>query len=388
MSYAQRFEDLYLLRCFGHRSDGFYVDIGSGHPVHDNVSFAFYLEGWRGVTVEPNPKLAHLTRAVRPRDRHVEALVGAAPGSAVFHLVEHLHGLSTTIEEHARAAQARFGKRTEAITATVITLRDLSERHVPSTFEFLKVDVEGAERDVLLGGDWRGFRPKVAVVEALAPYTLTPAWEGWEPFLRQCGYRHVWFDSLNRYYLAEEASDLAPCFEQAPGSFDDALQFRNLAPALGDERHPDHRLATLIAGADMATHPVVGALGPEPLSAAFAAATLARHCRGKKTSIKAVLLDQRVVAGLGNIYADEVLFRARLHPERPAGSLSPQETEDLWHAVRAVLGEARGIELEDALVGDVREVEGAVRAEGGALGEGPLAPDLHDARSRAGAAGA
>ncbi len=55
ISYAQRFEDIYLMRCFGSRSDGFYIDIGSGHPVYDNVSFAFYLEGWHGVTVEPNP---------------------------------------------------------------------------------------------------------------------------------------------------------------------------------------------------------------------------------------------------------------------------------------------------------------------------------------------
>ena len=78
----------------------------------------------------------------------------------------------------------------------------------------------------------------------------------------------------------------------------------------------------LIAGADMATHPVVGALGPEPLSAAFAAATLARHCRGKKTSIKAVLLDQRVVAGLGNIYVSEALHRARLSPRRRASTIA------------------------------------------------------------------
>ena len=55
ISYAQRFEDLYLMRCFGGRAEGFYIDIGSGHPVYDNMSFAFYLKGWNGVTVEPNP---------------------------------------------------------------------------------------------------------------------------------------------------------------------------------------------------------------------------------------------------------------------------------------------------------------------------------------------
>ena len=238
ISYAQRFEDLHLLRCFGERSDGFYIDIGSGHPVYDNSSLLFYLRGWHGVTVEPNPALARLTRAVRTRDRHIEALVGASAGSATFYLVDDYHGLSTMIEDYARSALREFAKTSQAL-------------------DFLKVDVEGAEADVLLNGDWGRFRPRVIVVEALAPYTLMPAWESWEPFLTGHGYRHIWFDSLNRYYLAEEAADLARRFEGAPASFDDAFQFRNVKPADTDPAHPDHRLGTLLAGADMVSLPLL-----------------------------------------------------------------------------------------------------------------------------------
>src|SRR4029453_3560483 len=102
ISYAQRFEDLYLMRFFGSRSEGFYIDIGSGHPVYDNASFAFYLEGWRGVTVEPNPSLARLSRAVRPRDHHVEALLGAAVGEATVYLGKDFHGLSPMLRTHPR----------------------------------------------------------------------------------------------------------------------------------------------------------------------------------------------------------------------------------------------------------------------------------------------
>lgn len=258
VSYAQRFEDLYLMRCFAAGSDGFYIDIGSGHPVYDNTSFAFYLKGWHGITVEPNPRLARLTRAVRPRDRHVEALVGAAVGEATFYLVNDLHGFSTMIESHAHAAQTQFGKSSQAIVVPVTTLADLCRQHAPPAFDFLKVDVEGAEQDVLLNGDWQNYRPKVVVAEALAPYTLAPAWQAWEPCLAKHGYRYVWFDSLNRYYLAEEASELARCFETAPASFDDALQFRSGKPALEDAAHPDHRLASLLAGNAMTHLPLVG----------------------------------------------------------------------------------------------------------------------------------
>ena len=257
ISYAQRFEDLHLLRCFGDRAEGFYIDIGSGHPVYDNMSFAFYLRGWRGVTVEPNPWLARLTRAVRRRDKHVEALVGAAAGEAPFYLVDEFHGLSTMIAAHARAAQTQFGKGSRAITVPVTTLAALCAEHAPPAFDFLKVDVEGAEPDVLLNGDWRRYRPMVVVVEALAPYTLSPAWQAWEPFLAEHGYRYVLFDSLNRYYLAEEAGALAPCFASAPAGFDDAFQFRNVKPALDDSTHPDHRLAQLLAGADMTRLPLM-----------------------------------------------------------------------------------------------------------------------------------
>ena len=174
VSYAQRFEDLYLLRCFGERSKGFYIDIGSGHPVYDNMSLAFYLKGWHGVTVEPNPWLAQLTRAVRLRDRHVEGVVGKASGTATFHVVHEFHGLSTTIADHAAMAQTQFSRAADTITVPVTTLRELCvQQQVPDAFEFLKVDVEGAEPDVLLNGDFGAFRPQVIVVEALELPVLT-----------------------------------------------------------------------------------------------------------------------------------------------------------------------------------------------------------------------
>jgi FkbM family methyltransferase len=277
ISYAQGFEDLYLMRCFGEQREGFYIDIGSGHPVYDNVSFAFYLKGWRGITVEPNPWLSQLSRAVRPRDLHVEALVGRENGEATLHLVRDYHGLSSMIEAHARAALTEFGKPSDALTVPLLTLRELCARQVAAAFEFLKIDVEGAEPDVLAGGDWQRFRPKVVLVEALAPVTLVPAWEGWEPLLTGQGYRYAWFDGLNRYYLAEEAGELADCFKTAPGSFDDAMQFQNIRPAIGDPHHPDHRLAVLLGNAAMTRLPVFDrGLLVELLTAGIPAAELDR----------------------------------------------------------------------------------------------------------------
>jgi formamidopyrimidine-DNA glycosylase len=82
-----------------------------------------------------------------------------------------------------------------------------------------------------------------------------------------------------------------------------------------------------------------GRIGPEPLSTAFTAERLGDLLLGRTGKLKAVLLDQRRVAGLGNIYVDEALFRARLHPERAAGSLATEEVRRLHRAIRAVLRE-------------------------------------------------
>jgi formamidopyrimidine-DNA glycosylase len=102
----------------------------------------------------------------------------------------------------------------------------------------------------------------------------------------------------------------------------------------------------LVSAKKLPQHPVFRDLGPEPLSDDFDAAALARACRGKKTTLKAALLDQRVVAGLGNIYVSEALHLAGLSPRRPASILAtasgaPRAAADrLVAAIKQVLEEA------------------------------------------------
>ena len=102
--------------------------------------------------------------------------------------------------------------------------------------------------------------------------------------------------------------------------------------------------------ADLSAFPAFRALGPEPLGAAFTGAYLHAALAGRIASIKAMLLDQRIVAGLGNIYVCEALFLARISPRRMAGRISLRRLDRLAAAVRAVLAaaiEAGGSSLRD-----------------------------------------
>ena len=98
-------------------------------------------------------------------------------------------------------------------------------------------------------------------------------------------------------------------------------------------------------------------LGLEPFDEGFTAAHLRELARGRRAPVKALLLDQRRIAGVGNIYADEALFRARVHPRRPAGRLTLAQWAALREGVRAAL--SAGIDARGSSIDDFRHIDGA-----------------------------
>jgi formamidopyrimidine-DNA glycosylase len=119
---------------------------------------------------------------------------------------------------------------------------------------------------------------------------------------------------------ADSASSIPPAADPDPH---DHVVFELSSGAIVTFNDPRRfGVMDLLSPEALASHPALRTLGPEPLSAEFDAVALARACRGKKTSLKAALLDQRVVAGLGNIYVSEALHRARLSPTRRASTIA------------------------------------------------------------------
>jgi formamidopyrimidine-DNA glycosylase len=123
----------------------------------------------------------------------------------------------------------------------------------------------------------------------------------------------------------------------------------------------DHRrfgYMGLLPSDGLEAHPWFAGLGPEPLSDAFDGRHLAAAFKGRTQNVKATLLDQRVVAGLGNIYVCEALHRARIHPERPAGAVGRARLDRLAETVKTVLAEA--VENGGSTLRDYAGTDGAL----------------------------
>lgn len=223
VSYAQNFEDVMLFRALKHVQRGTYIDVGANDPDFLSVTKAFYERGWRGVNIEPERSLYEKLRLSRPEDVNLQVAAAANKGSLRFFEVVGT-GLSTLDSEIA-SAQARRGFTIAEYMVPTKSLDDICSELNVHQVHFMKVDVEGYEASVLEGISLTAIRPWIMVVEAVDPLFTEPSHDKWEPFLTMRGYRFVYFDGLNRFYVAEEHASLQHAFATPPNVFDDFVRF-------------------------------------------------------------------------------------------------------------------------------------------------------------------
>ena len=222
ISYAQNYEDVMLWRALKHVEHGFYIDAGAAWPVEHSVTKLFFDAGWSGINIEPNHDLIKLYRTHRPNDINLEVALSDSPGSQLMGFIDKT-GLSSLdmslIEEHTDQ-----GYSVQKTSVEVTTLLCVCQRYAANrAIHFLKVDVEGYERHVLLGNDWSIVRPWVVVVEATHPMQQLESYHEWESILLDANYHFVYADGLNRFYVAEERPELFNAFKYPPNVFDQFL---------------------------------------------------------------------------------------------------------------------------------------------------------------------
>ena len=168
ISYAQEGEDLILaalLELGQWKRPGFYVDVGAYHPKRFSNTFLFYLKGWSGINIDATPGSMRAFRRERPRDINIEAAVGEADKALTFYEFNE-PGLSGFCRDRVPAGLHGWTIVRER-QLTTVTLAHLLEQHLPpgKVIDFMSVDVEGSDFQVLRSNNWSKFRPVVILVE-------------------------------------------------------------------------------------------------------------------------------------------------------------------------------------------------------------------------------
>ena len=240
ISYAQNAEDVLLWRALGHIKDGFYIDVGASDPVEHSVTKAFYDAGWHGINLEPLPAHVAAFAEQRPRDLNLAIAAGSQAGELTLYDVPAVRGWASPKASVAEAHRAE-GHEVAELKVPVRTLASVCEEHVRGEIQFLKIDVEGFEGEVLQGMDFGRWRPWVLVIEATLPGRRETSHDTWEHLVTGQRYRFAWFDGLNRYYVAEEHPELLDAFGVQPNVFDAFISW-HLDRAWKDGRRLDAEL--------------------------------------------------------------------------------------------------------------------------------------------------
>ena len=168
-SWAQEGEDLALARLLEPRRSGFYVDVGAHDPFRFSNTALFYGDGWRGLNVEPDPDGARLLRSYRKRDVTVNMGVGAAKSEMTFFRFGEpaLNTFSAPLAK--RRIEAGVSELLGQINVPVDRLENILARELSAgqRIDFMTVDAEGLDLDVLMSNDWSRFRPDLVLAEAL-----------------------------------------------------------------------------------------------------------------------------------------------------------------------------------------------------------------------------
>lgn len=230
ISYAQNFEDIVLNRIFDGKSKGFYVDVGAFDPYIKSVTCHFYQRGWRGINIDLCQTNISRFNDQRPSDTNICMAIGNKQGFEDFY-IQPGTTRSTKLKELGEAYEKR-GVELEKVKREVDTLQNVLASHQIKEVDFLSIDVEGAEKDVLEGMDFSQVRPKVILAEATFPETATPNWDDWESILLSNDYRFFYFDGLNRFYYDAKNVKYDEKFALPPNYFDNFVRYDYIVSAL------------------------------------------------------------------------------------------------------------------------------------------------------------
>jgi FkbM family methyltransferase len=190
--YGQDGEDLILNRLLEGQLHGFYIDIGAHHPVRFSNTYLFYKRGWHGINIDAMPGSMKKFERVRPRDINIECGVAATSGKLMYYRFNE-PALNTFDSIEAQRKNQSPYQLLNTIEVSVERLDALLDRYLPvgQQIDFLSVDVEGRDEEVLRSNNWSQYRPRFILAETLRTGMLNLATCPVVQFLGSVGYTPI-----------------------------------------------------------------------------------------------------------------------------------------------------------------------------------------------------
>lgn len=166
ISFSKSGDDIQLMKLINNNLPGAYVDIGSWHPVKASNTYYFYVRGWRGICIDPNPELLSLYEKFRPNDNFINAGVGNSKNSLVYYMME--ESSMNTFSKDFIMKHELESKIKKQISVPLYSLKEILDINLGKNdrLDFFDIDVEGFDLEVLKSNDWVKYRPKVIVIES------------------------------------------------------------------------------------------------------------------------------------------------------------------------------------------------------------------------------
>lgn len=192
ISFSKSGDDLQIMKLITGLGAGTYVDVGSWHPIKASNSYFFYVRGWEGLCIDPNPELSDLYIRCRPTDSFVNCAIGNDSNSLSYYMLPDSQSSMNTLNVEFLKARHLESAVQRVVEVPVRSLANVLNEHLPTDkrFDFMDIDVEGSDLAVLKTNDWSIFQPEIVLVETSVAISEDVASETTE-FMSDAGYRLV-----------------------------------------------------------------------------------------------------------------------------------------------------------------------------------------------------
>lgn len=182
-TFSQDGEDIILQDIFKNIEKGFYVDVGAHHPFRFSNTQSFYLNGWHGINIEPTPDAKKLFDIARKRDTNFQKAIGKTKGNIILYCFNDPALNTTSYKRAKKTIESKQSRLIEKVSVDVDTLENIFINNIKDIkIDFLNIDVEGKELEVLQSNNWKRYSPDVVVVENLKHTNTIPN------YLKEKGY--------------------------------------------------------------------------------------------------------------------------------------------------------------------------------------------------------